>query len=97
MVWYHKVLFRMVNGKDKKSLQKRFFTRNSLAKRLQVHASVVERLLFRDVFVPDAWIVRTSSLEDPIFDVNRLEELRCVLLAFNAQVEEARRQQFASK
>ncbi len=86
----------MVNGKENNS-SKKFFARNSLAKQLGVHVTVVEKLLFRDVFVPDAWVVKSSLLEDPLFDASRLEELKGTLNAYNAKVAEARRMQFVKK
>ena len=85
----------MVNGKEKQFVIKKFYTRSGLAKALAVHSSTIEKLMWKEIIVPDAWIVRTSSLEDPIFDVARLEEMKAAKESYFEQVEAARALQFA--
>ena len=82
----------MVNGKEKKSLSKKFLMRSGLAKQLGVQNSAVDRMMLRDIIVPDAWVIQTSSLEHPLFDASRLDEIRAAVEIYYAHIEAARLQ-----
>jgi hypothetical protein len=86
----------MVNGKEKKSLREKFYMRSGLAKQLGIQNSAVDRLMLRDIIVPDAWVILTSSLEQPLFNADRLEEIRGNVETHYAHLEAARLQ-FAAK
>jgi hypothetical protein len=79
----------MVNEKLKQSLEKKFFTRTTLAKKLGKSLSVIERMMFRQVIMPDAWVVDAAQ-EQPLFSVSRLEELKAAIEDYFSQVEAAR-------
>jgi hypothetical protein len=78
----------MVNGKEKKSIK--FYTRTSLAKRLGLLSAAIDRLMLRDIIVPDAWVIQTSSLEQPLFSAVRLDEIRAAVETYFAHIEAAR-------
>lgn len=82
----------MVNNEVKKSLEKKYFTRTTLAKRLKKQVSAIERMLYRQVITPDAWVVDRSQ-SHPLFDVTRLEEIKVAIDAYFAKMEEARADQ----
>jgi hypothetical protein len=82
----------MVNGKEKRLLREKFFMRSGLAKQLGLQNAAIDRLILRDIIVPDAWAILTSTLEQPLFAVERIEEIRTDVESHYAQLEAARLQ-----
>lgn len=64
--------------------------RSGLAKELGIYNSAVDRLILRDIIVPDAWAILTSSFEQPLFAAERLEEIRTDVESHYAQLQAAR-------
>jgi hypothetical protein len=82
-------MYGMVNGNMKESLQKKFYTRTTLAKKLGKPVSTIERMLFRQVIIPDAWVVEISQ-SHPLFDASRLEEIKTAMEEYFSQLEASR-------
>jgi hypothetical protein len=79
----------MVNGNLKESLEKKFYTRTTLAKKLRKPVSTIERMLFRQVIIPDAWVVENSQ-SHPLFDAANLEEIKAAMEKYFAGIEASR-------
>jgi hypothetical protein len=79
----------MVNGQLKESLAKKFFTRTTLAKKLKKPVSTIERMLFRQVIIPDAWVIEISQ-EHPLFDADKLEEIKIAMEGYLSRIQTTR-------
>ena len=79
----------MVNGNLKESLEKKFYTRTTLAKKLGKPVSTIERMLFRQVIMPDAWVVETSQ-SHPLFDAAHLDDIKAAMEEYFSRLEASR-------
>jgi hypothetical protein len=79
----------MVNRNLRESLDKKFYTRTTLAKKLGKPVSTIERMLFRQVLIPDAWVVETAQ-SHPLFDASRLEEIKTAMEEYFSRIEASR-------
>jgi hypothetical protein len=81
----------MHQGKVKKSSDPHFLSRTTLAKKLGKPVSTIERLLFRGVIVPDAWIIETSQ-SHPLFAVERVKEIEGTITRYFTDLGKGRLQ-----
>jgi hypothetical protein len=79
----------MVNRNLRESTDKKFYTRTTLAKKLGKPVSTIERLLFRQVIVPDAWVVEISQ-SHPLFDAAHLDDIKVAMEEYFKGIETAR-------
>jgi hypothetical protein len=79
----------MHEEKVKKSRDPHFLSRTTLAKKLGKPVSTIERLLFREIIVPDAWIIETSQ-SHPLFNLDRLSEIEGAMDRYFSELDKAR-------